>query len=134
MIALEQKDGEFGVVYENGMLKQEDQNISWVKHNLLCFGRADRNLTVNPTLRKGSLGEFLEGRKLYSNAWKYYLGQNITDDNLKGIKTEFNNACNRDFLLGYITKRISMISCVKTGKNSVLCKVQIGDNQIDLTI
>ena len=134
MIALEQKDNVFGLVYENGMLKQEDQNVSWIKHNLLCFGRADKNLTVNPTLRKGSLGEFLEGRKLYSNSWRYFLAQNITDDNLSGIKTEFNNACSRDFLLGFMTKKATMISVVKTGKNSVLCKIQIGDNQIEISI
>ena len=134
MIALEEKDGLFSVSYENGLLKQEDQDIAWVKHNLLCFGRADSNLTANPILRKGCLGEFLEGRKLYSNSWIYYLSQSIREDNIVGIKTEFNNACNRDYLLGLMTKKATMSSIVKIGKNSLLCKIQIGDNQIELTI
>lgn len=134
-IALEQdSNGRFGVVFENGVLKRESNEISCAKHNLFCFGRLNRNLTKNPTLRRGDLSNILVNRELYSNAWAYYLEGNITLEAMQKITEEFNAACNRDFKAGLIQNKVSLKSITKLDKTTVQFTINVGQSPVDFTI
>ena len=68
-IALTQnKDKQFVINYSEGVILREDSEIAFAKHNLLCFGRLDRNLTKDPLLRRGSASSVFENRELYSTS------------------------------------------------------------------
>lgn len=134
-IALQQdKNGQFGLVYKEGMLAREASEISFAKHNLLCKGRLNKNLTINPKLRSGSLGSALETFELYSTAWLYFLEGSVSFDAMEKTIGEFNRACNRDFQAKLITQRIFLKSITKLDKNSLLFKIKIGNQEQEYTI
>lgn len=134
-IALTQdRNGQFEFTYANGAMVRESSELSFAKHNLFCFGRLNINLTINPLLRRGSIGSALENRELYSAAWLYYLEGNINFDAMQKIISEFNRACDRDFNAGLIAKKISLKSITKLDKTSLGFKIQIGSENNDFTI
>lgn len=131
---IQDKEGKFSVRYKDGDFVMESSEISFAKHNLLCFGRLNRNLTINPKLRKGDLGSFLENNELFSTAWLYYMESNITLEGMRKLIGEFNRACERDFKLGLFENRILLKNITKLSKNSLLFKIQIGNQTQDFTI
>lgn len=134
-IALQQdKNGQFSLNYKNGMLVREANEVSFAKHNLLCQGRLNKNLTINPKLRSGSLGSTLENFELYSTAWIYFAEGNMSFEAMEKIIGEFNRACNRDFQAKLITQRIFLKSITKLDKNSLLFKIKFGNQEQEYTI
>lgn len=128
------KNGQFTISYENGKLKREQAELSFAKHNLLCFGRGNKNIAKNPTLRRGAIGDFLEGSPLYSNAWIYYLEGVITLNSMQKIIQFFNAACNRDFKNKLFENRIALQSVRKLDKNTIQFTINIGNAPKDIII
>lgn len=134
-IALEQdENGEFAIAYENGCLKRELSELSWAKHNLLCFGRLNRLLTRNPRKRNGDLGNFLESSNFYSTCWSYYLEGVINLATMNEIIREFNAACSRDQSKGFFDNKIILSQIRKLDKNTIHFTIKVGDNPTEITI
>ena len=129
-------DGEKGycLSYENGKLVREMAEISFAKHNILCFGRLNRNLTKNPKLRRGSVVDFLESRSLYSTAWQYFLEGTINPRTSKLIIGDFNKSCDKDHKKGLFKNRISLVSITKLDKTILLFNIKIGSETHDFPI
>lgn len=128
------KDGKFGITFKDGKIVKEPNEVSFAKHNLLCFGRLNKNLTKNQQLRQGCVGSILEGRNLYSTAWSHYMEGNITLDTMKRLIQDYNAACDRDYKAGLIDKKIKLKSVTKLDKNSLQFKIQIGEQDQNFTI
>lgn len=133
-VFFDKKNGEFTVIAENGKLKKESSELSYVKHNLLCFGRADKNSIVEPLNRNGSTIEYNDQRAYFSKAWIYFLEGNITESNMIGIINEFNKACDRDLKNGLFTKKISLKSISRLDKTTLLFKVDIGSQSQEIKL
>lgn len=131
---LQDKTGTFQFQYENGRLKTESIDLSYAKHNLLCFGRLNKNLTINPLLRRGFMGKILENRNFYSTAWVDYLEGNTASASLNSMITEFNAACNRDLTNGLITERIILQTITKLDRNTIQFTIMIGPNTTQIPI
>lgn len=128
-IALEESSfGRYDVVYENGMLKREPRELSFVKHNFACFGRSNDDSTSKPEKKEGDLLSFFEQNEVFSTAWTNYIENNNTTTNISNIIIDFNKSTERDFQLGLFDKKIEIKSGVKLDKNTILVKVEI-DNQ-----
>ena len=123
-IALTQdKDKIFRITYKDGKLVRERSEISFAKHNLFCFGRLDRNLTINPTLRRGFAGSVMENREMYSTAWNSYREGSVTTDTENRIISIFNQACDRDLKFGLFELPIRLISIQRLDKTSLLFNI-----------
>jgi len=134
-IALEQNEkGEFTISYENGMLKREKSELSWAKHNLLCFGRLSKILTKNPRKRNGDIGNFLENNNFYSTCWSYYLEGVINLATMNEIIREFNSSCSRDQSRGLFSNNIKLKSITKLDKNTLNFIIEIGGSSSEITI
>jgi len=133
-VYFEKRNGEFTVVAENGRLKMEPAELSYVKHNLLCFGRADKYLIPEASNRQGSTMEYNDQRPYFSKAWVYFLEGNITDSNLTEIINEFNKACDRDLKAGLFTRKISLKTISRLDKATLLFNVDIGGQPQEIKI
>lgn len=131
---LQNSQGIFDIKFENGTIVEELLEESVAKHNLYCFGRLDANATVNPELRRGFSGSFLEDSEFFSLAWAYYMEGNVTFDSITAIITEFNKACARDYNAGLIEKKIIMKSGTRLDKNSLSFRISIGENTQSFTV
>jgi hypothetical protein len=127
-------DGKFCIKAENGKLKKESAENSYIKHNLLCFGRADQYLIAESANRNGSTSEYTDQQAKFSKAWVYYLEGRITERNLFGIVTEFNKACDRDFKRGLFQNKISLKSVSRLDKSTLLFRITIGGQPKELKI
>lgn len=124
-VAFEKINGQFTVIAEKGKLKKELSEVSYLKHNLLCFGRADKYLITEPLNRNGSTLEFNDKTPKFSKAWVYFLESGITDNNMYSIISEFNKACDRDFRAGLFSRKISLKTISRLDKTTLLFKVEI---------
>ena len=131
---IQDNEGKFNLNYSEGVLVREDSEISFTKHNLLCFGRLDNNLTKNPTLRNGSASAVLESRLIYSTSWSYYMEGDISLEAMKRIIVDFNTACDRDYKAGLFEERIVLKNITKIDSNSILLRVRIGAQDQEFTI
>lgn len=127
-------DGKFCVKAEKGRLKKEDAELAYIKHNLLCFGRADQYLIPESANRNGHSGEYTDQQAKFSKAWVYYLEGRITEQNVFGIATEFNKACDRDLKRGLFSKKISLKNISKLDKTTLLFRIEIGGQPKELKI
>jgi hypothetical protein len=135
LIALEQnKNGEFTISYENGKLKREKAELSWAKHNLLCFGRLNKLLTKNPRKRNGDIGNFLEGTNFYSTCWSLYREGVINLATMNEIIREFNSSCSRDLAKGFFDNKITLKSITKLDKYTLNFTIEIGGSSSEITI
>lgn len=134
-VALEQNNnGEFTISYEKGILKREKAEVSFAKHNLLCFGRLNKIFTKNPRARRGDIGNFLENANLYSICWSFYLEGVINFQTMKNIIAEFNSSCSRDKLKGLFDEKTTLTSISKLDKNTLNFRIEVGGNPSDITI
>lgn len=127
-------DQEFDISFENGSIVRELKEESFLKHNLLCFGRLNNNSTKDPTVRIGDLISFFEDSEIFSISWAYFRENNINFNTITKIIEKFNKACDRDFNNGLLDHRIKMINITKLGRNNLLFKVIIGDIEQEITI
>lgn len=135
-VALEQdKDGRFSISYENGALKREKAELSWAKHNLLCFGRISSIFTnKNPRSRRGDIGNFLEKKSLYSDCWSVYVEGIINIPTMKYIIQSFNSACSRDLKEESFDDKIELTSIRKLDKNTLNFTIEVGGESSEITI
>ncbi len=134
-VAFEQNEnGEYTISYENGQIKREKAELSWAKHNLLCFGRLNKILTKNPRKRSGDIGNFLESSNFYSTCWAYYLEGIINTTTMKNIIQEFNASCSRDLNNKLFSNDISLKSITKLDKNTLNFTIEVGGNPSEITI
>jgi len=122
-------DGEWDIQIANGKIVKENIYESYLKHNLLCFGRGDKNIVELPEYRNGTLQSFLENREYFSQAWLYYIEANITFSNINKIIQEINLACQRDKRMGLIDKSIQVKSIIKLDKNKLLFTFTINSSE-----
>jgi hypothetical protein len=127
-------NNQFKLEYENGDFVTEDAEISFLKHNLYCFGRSEKGLSIIPTSRRGFSGSVLVGRELYSSAWLYYLEGDITFTAMDRLMADFNKSCDKDYKNKLIEKRIVLNEIIKLEKNTLLFKVSIGPNDKKIII
>jgi hypothetical protein len=133
-IAFEQVNGVFTLKTEKGKLKREEPELSYLKHNFMCFGRADKQLIAEPANRRGWSGEATLNSPEFSKAWVYFKEGSIKSSAMNGIVNEFNNACNRDFKRGLFPRKITINEIIKLEKNNLLIKVLIGNQPTQLRI
>jgi len=124
-VYFEKKNGEFTVVAENGKLKTEPAELSYIKHNLLCFGRADNYSIAESTNRNGCTMEFNDKQSYFSKAWIYFLEGSITPENVSGVIREFNKACDRDLRAGLFNRKIFLKEVTRIDKNTLVFKIDI---------
>lgn len=131
---IQDSNGEFGIKFENKTFVEESIEMSIAKHNLLCFGRLNKNTTTNPLMRRGSVLSVLNGNEVFSTAWAYYMEGVITTSNITKIINEFNRACDRDLKAGIIEKSIVLKSVTKLDKTTLNFKIEIGGQEQSFTI
>lgn len=128
------KKGYFDIEFKNGAIIQEDNNLSFAKHNLLCFGRAYKELIPTQEKRSGYIGSYLEKRQLYSLCWVGYINGVINDKTLDFINIEFDSSCNRDFNNNLINKKIKIIDILKTADYEISIKINISEEDLILNL
>lgn len=122
-------NGQWDFIIENGKIVTENIYESYLKHNFLCFGRADKNIAEIAERRKGTIQSLLENREYFSQAWLYYIEGNITLSNINKIIQEVNIACQRDKRLGLIDKDIQLKSVIKLDKTKLAFIYTIGSQE-----
>lgn len=127
-------DGYFTISFKDGVFVTEEPEMSYIKHNLMVFGRLETRLNENRKARNGNAIDALLGQEHFSKAWIYFKEGLITQDNIKDLVREFNRACNRDLNLGLFKKQITLNSVVKTSRGTLLFKISVGGDPVDLTI
>lgn len=115
-VAIQQTDNGLGIVFENGKIKQESLEESYIKHNLLCFARIPKHITSDPLLRKGCSMSLIE--EVFSTSWQFY-EQATTNLNTEALKIELNKSLARDFVNGKIKRVIvNKVSLANSGNSS----------------
>jgi hypothetical protein len=133
-IAFIQKNGEFTIEFENGKIKRGAPAQSYALHNLLCYGRLNRNLTNSPTKRMGWSGSSAYIREFFSTSWNYYIESNMTESNLNLLINEFNRACTRDFNQGFVDKKVKIVKVTKLARNILKILLSTDEVQSNITI
>lgn len=133
-IAFTQKNGEFTIEFENGKIKRGTAEQSYALHNLLCFGRLNRHMTINQTKRLGWAGSSAYVREFFSTAWNYYLESNITTENLQFLINEFNSACERDYRNGLIDRSLKISRISRLSRTTLKITLSIDSAQTDIVI
>lgn len=133
-VVFEYKNGNYTLATKNGKLKTNEPEISYIQHNLLCFGRASKTLISEPRNRNGWSGEFNDNESKFSLAWIYYLEGSIDESSVGGIVREFNKACERDLKRGLFSNKILLQSVIKLDNSSLLFKINIGGINQDIVI
>lgn len=134
-VAINQNEnGVYTISYENGMLKRENSSVSIAKHNLLCFGRLNKNLTKNQKGRLGDIGNYLESKPNFSICWMYYREGIINQQTMQKIIEEFNNSCDRDLKNKVIDKKVILKSVRKLDRNVLGFTISIGGSTQEITI
>ena len=113
----EQKNGVFDISFSNGTIATEDNNISFAKHNLLCFGRINKDLTNSYENRAGTMADVFEADKFFSIAWVGYIEGIIQEKSLEFIKSSFNKSCDKDLANNLVDKKIRITDIIETNKN-----------------
>lgn len=131
---IKNEEGYYNLKYKNGTLVTEDPEMSYIKHNLLCFGRLNRNFTEVNNNRLGSAISSLEGREMYSTSWNYFKEGLITQENVRNLVQEFNRACNRDYNLGLFNKKIKLETVSRLDKETLIFTINVGGEPKKLTI
>lgn len=133
-IAFTQKNGEFTIEFENGKIKRGAPEQSYALHNLLCFGRLDKNLTINPIKRRGWSGSSAYVREFFSSAWNYYLESEFTKAKVDMIINEFNKACTRDYSLGLVDKKIKISQIIKLDRTTMKISLTLDSSPSEIII
>jgi len=122
----------FDIEFKDGKIVSEDNDLSFAKHNLLCIGRAYKELIPTSYKRNGYLGSYLEKRQLYSLCWIAYIDGVINDTTIDFIKKNFNFSCNKDFNDGLTSKIIKIVDIIKTGNNELSITINISGGDLVL--
>lgn len=123
-------NGIAGLSLENGKLRTESIEESYVKHNLLCCARTSRHLFYDRILARGTPIS-LQG-DVFSESWIFYENQNKDQTNASGIASELNSALDRDYLNGKIKKVIvNNISISEQGYDIIF---SINKNSIKISV
>ena len=130
----EQENGEYTIKFENGKIKTTSPEYSLAQHNLLCYGRLNKNMTTNPKNRLGWSGAAAYAKAFFSTAWKNYLEGNITQENISVMITDFNQACNRDFLSGLVSQKVAIKSVYKLDKTTLKINMTVGSDPQSIVI
>jgi hypothetical protein len=125
-------NGFFDIEFKDGKIVLEDNDLSFAKHNLLCFGRAYKELIPASYKRNGYIGSYLEKRQLYSLCWIGYIDGIINDTTIDFIKKSFNFSCDRDFNNGLTSKTIKIVDIIKTGNNELSITINISGEDLVL--
>jgi len=133
-IAFVQKDNKFTIEFENGKIKRGTCEQSYALHNLLCYGRLNKNLTVNQVKRMGWAGSTAYVREFFSSAWNYYLEANMTQDGIKLLINEFNRACDRDYRGGLLDRSLKISKITRLAKSTLKITLAIDSSQTDIII
>jgi aminoglycoside N3'-acetyltransferase len=122
------ENNEWDIEIQNGICVTEDKHQSFAKHNLLCFGRADKNIIGSQIKRNGYYGVSLSGIEMYSQTWLYYLEASLTSPTINQIISEFESSCQRDKRAGLIESDIKITDYKRLDKNKVQLTLKVGDN------
>lgn len=122
----------FDIEFKNGAIVKEDNNLSFAKHNLLCFGRAYKELIPTSYKQEGYIASYLEQRPIFSIAWIGYVEQTISDKTIEFIKSNFNFACNRDLNNKIINKSIKITDVLKTAEYELSISINIMEEDLIL--
>lgn len=124
------ENGSFDISIDNlGLVEMQNNSISFALHNLLCYSRAESQTIKQQENRQGDLSSVLNGREMFSKAWLYYLEQNTTIENLRGIIEEFNNSMIRDYTQGLCDNLIKITNIQIVDKNKIQIILNTGSNQ-----